>query len=182
MTKKSILTLSEYFEKKTFVIPEYQRGYKWGVPIDNSDAVSVLMDNLIDAFTTKKPEYFLQGVTVYEKDNKVILIDGQQRTVTLFLLLKYLGENKFRIEYKIRPKSETFLKEIAEINREEEIFSKTWNKDEKEKFQDIFYFKKAMRTIQCKINGAELDEKKFKSYIDSKVKLFSAILILKKEL
>ena len=93
--KKSIRNIREYISGKTFVIPNYQRGYKWGVPRknekdgENTCSVQRLLNNILQA--KEKPEYFIQGVTVAEKDGKIILIDGQQRTTTLYLLLKYLG-------------------------------------------------------------------------------------------
>ena len=82
------ITLKEYFNKGTFVIPNYQRGYKWGVPKeDNTCAVSSLIDDLIKAFKTPEIEYSIQGVTIYEENNKIFLIDGQQRTITFFYYL-----------------------------------------------------------------------------------------------
>jgi uncharacterized protein with ParB-like and HNH nuclease domain len=38
------LTIKDYFKKGTFVIPNYQRGYKWEVPDKKgNDAISILI-------------------------------------------------------------------------------------------------------------------------------------------
>ena len=87
------ITLREYIEKgKTFVIPNYQRGYVWGKKTKGKDldAVSYMLEkSLIPGFNNNTP-VFIQGITVTEKDKEIILIDGQQRTTFFYLLLKYL--------------------------------------------------------------------------------------------
>ena len=81
------ITLREYLEKgKTFVIPNYQRGYVWGKKSKGKylDAVSYMLEkSLIPGFKNNMP-IFIQGITVTENDKEIILIDGQQRT-TFFL-------------------------------------------------------------------------------------------------
>ena len=73
--KENKLLIEEYFKKGNFVIPNYQRGYKWGVPnMDGECAVSILMDNLIDAYRKQLPEYYIQGVTVCKEEKSIILI------------------------------------------------------------------------------------------------------------
>lgn len=90
-------TLKEYLYPdnghKIFVIPNYQRGYKWSVRTDNDDtSVEFLVKSLKMASSSKnEQQFFLQGVTVVEDGESVILIDGQQRTTTLYLLLWCLG-------------------------------------------------------------------------------------------
>ena len=79
-----LISLKEYLDKgKTFVIPNYQRGYIWGKS-NKSDkdknSVEFILDTIIDGFS-KQTDIFLQGVTVSESDTNIELIDGQQRTV-----------------------------------------------------------------------------------------------------
>ena len=87
---KTDINIEQYFELRKFKIPNYQRGYKWGVPKDGECAVSVLMDSLIRAMSISVKEYYIQGVTVCNEEDAIVLIDGQQRTTTFYLLLKYL--------------------------------------------------------------------------------------------
>ncbi|MBQ0797632.1 DUF262 domain-containing protein [Zhongshania sp.] len=157
----NVCSVKEYFQKGTFIIPNYQRGYKWGVPSktkenkEGTEAIGVLMQSLFSAFRQSKHEYFLQGITVVEKENKeIVLIDGQQRTTTLFILLAYINskigglseyinrKDEIAIRYDIRKTSHEYLKELA--SPEYEIVTP----DSKSDAQDIFYFKKAINTIQ----------------------------------
>ena len=162
------MNIKEYFENGNFIIPNYQRGYKWGVPNkDKECAVSILMDSLINAYS-KLPEYYVQGVTVYKDKNKVVLIDGQQRTTTFYLLLKYLNYDALpKIDYDIRKDSDWFLKN-SKINSDTIEYFGDIEIDENA--QDIFYFKKAIKTIHYKLISH--NSEKFKEYVLEKVKLF----------
>ncbi len=133
------ITLREYLEKrKTFVIPSYQRGYVWGKkrPGEN-DSVTYFMNDLKIRFNNDM-DMFLQGFTVTESETKIEIIDGQQRTTCLYLLLKWLGYNGiFNLDYAIRTVSGNYLKNI-DVNN---------NAEADEKYQDIYFFKKTLRII-----------------------------------
>ena len=67
--------------KGTFVVPSYQRGYRWG-----RDEVTRLLD---DIYENLGKNYCLQPVVVARRgDGSYELIDGQQRLTTLMLLLR----------------------------------------------------------------------------------------------
>ncbi len=154
------ITLREYIEKgKTFVIPNYQRGYVWGKKSKKNDldAVSfILVKSLIPGFNNNTP-VFIQGITVTENDNEIILIDGQQRTTFFFLLLKYLGySGKVKMEYSIRTESNMFL---STLNIDQTDFSDNSRED----FQDIYFFKKTLRTIKDKLG--QIEKQDFCNYI-----------------
>lgn len=97
-----------------FLIPSYQRGYKWR-PRD----VKYLIHDLIE-YVGDKP-YYMQSLVVAEKDGKFIIVDGQQRLTTFFLIwrrLTSLGYFKdhpfeelscFSLEYEKRTASTTYL-------------------------------------------------------------------------
>lgn len=151
--ENSIKSLDGYLKlASTFIIPYYQRGYIWGKNNGSNkedDAAAVLMKSIMDAFENKQ-ELFLQGIITTEpKNNEVILIDGQQRTTFFYLLLRYLGSNRiFKIKYEIRTESDLFLQNIAEVAQQsrDELVQRA-EKDETEKHQDIYYFKKTIRII-----------------------------------
>jgi len=181
MNENSFRTIKEYFEQtKEFIIPNYQRGFKWGVPhgATNECSISILMDDLINAFKNNMPEYFLQGVTVTEdgedKKKKVILVDGQQRTTTLYLLLSYLNHKledqeiknliNNKLDYKIRQVSNDFLN-----NKLKDFIGKPEKLESTEDIQDIYYFKKAISTINSKLE--EIDLKGFSNYLLNNVKI-----------
>lgn len=120
-------------EDKNFLIPSYQRGYRW----DNE--VNALLEDIRDFTNCKKSDndfYSLQPIVVKKNENKYIVIDGQQRLTTIFLIIKYI-ENKsfFSIEYHTRQKSSEFLKNIE-------------NKEESDaKNIDFYYFFRAYKNI-----------------------------------
>ena len=76
-----------------FYIPSYQRGYRW-----KKRQVSQLIDD-IDAFTPTEssPFYFLQALAVAKdiENNRVNVVDGQQRITTLKLIL---GEDSTKLQ------------------------------------------------------------------------------------
>lgn len=155
------ITLQEYLDKgKRFVIPDYQRGYVWGKNRDGEkNSVENLLDDLVLRYSASTG-VFLQGFTVTEKPNEIVIIDGQQRTTCLYLLLKWLGyANPIEIQYEIRKASNDYLKSLDISKIEENI---------KEEFQDIFFFKKTLRIISSKLDG--IDKEKFLSFLLSKVK------------
>lgn len=157
----AIITLKQYLEKKKiFVIPEYQRGYVWGKErIGDKNSVDYLIDDFILKYNNKA-EIFLQGVTVTEKSSEIILIDGQQRTTCLYLLLKCLGyQGEFKIKYNIgREESQKYLDNINCNDTE----------DKAEQYQDIYFFKKTIRIIKNKIDN--LDKELFLGFLLHSVK------------
>jgi hypothetical protein len=173
------LNVSQYFgEDRFFRIPAYQRGYKWGVPNKRGESdVDILVDDFIKAKTDETPEYFLQGVTVYEEGNTIILIDGQQRTTTLFLILhelqpemskKHLFWNgKFKLSYEIREDSHRYLEDVCSGNEPAQMPD----------LQDIFYFNSARQVIRSKTLNMDAEAKAdLANYILEKVKLFYIII------
>lgn len=179
-TKRNIATYFGEDSNKTFVIPAYQRGFKWGVKDKQGEsAATVLLHDIEKARKAQKEEYFIQGVTVYEEDKsegkEVVLIDGQQRTTFFFILLsillnseekgKYLFHNKkLKIKYNIRESSHEFLTEICQSDEELEA-----------KSQDTFYFQSVKNQLSDILK--EIDDKdKLKQYVLSKVKLFYIVV------
>lgn len=157
------ITLREYLEKgKTFVVPNYQRGYVWGKkrPKDDRDSVSYMLDSLLDSFRNNT-EVFIQGVTVSETEEGIVLIDGQQRTTFFYLLLNWLDyKEPFRLEYAIRKQSNDFLSKIKE---------KDIKKKEDEEYQDIYFFKKTLRIVRDRLTS-DIDREAFLKHVLDRVK------------
>ena len=107
--------------KGKFVIPSYQRGYRWG-----RWEVKRLLDDIRQNGNAK---YCLQPIVVKVLDeNRYELIDGQQRLTTLYILLTFLKREykpkitiPFEIEYEIRKGSADYLKNITEERASEYI-------------------------------------------------------------
>ena len=97
-----------------FVIPEYQRPYSW-----TEDQVNDLFNGLNDFMPSiNNKEYFLGCVVLQTNDGEQKLIDGQQRTTTLMLLLRALyaaletAYNNNSTDVETRGKCEHQMKEI----------------------------------------------------------------------
>lgn len=123
-----LLSVSQLCDKR-FVIGNYQRGYKWG----KKEILELLND--IRDYDGNSGLYCLQPIILKPLSNSAIktievnknnysiyvdneVIDGQQRTTSLFLLLSYLQhigdvEQKFNyeIDFKTRVRSGKFLNE-----------------------------------------------------------------------
>lgn len=177
-----------YDEHPLFVIPNYQRGYKWSVkPKDKDSSLEHLLHNLVDEFRVNpNNDYFLQGVTVTEKmvngRKNVILIDGQQRTTSIYLILWYLSNsnlqdtvehNSFDLSYDVRECSQLILSELKSISPDSvetlkedlcsahslESYYETIKKDNN---QDAYYFIQATHQIHSILKDVEkLDFQKF---------------------
>ncbi|MCL2650237.1 MAG: DUF262 domain-containing HNH endonuclease family protein [Candidatus Azobacteroides sp.] len=163
-----------YQNDKQFVVPNYQRGYKWAVKeeVKSCTAVEYLLDCLILAYNENKTDYFLQGITVSEKEKQIILIDGQQRTTTLYLLLWSLDKEnindiatrhpKIDLYYDIRQQSRDYIN-----NLHIPTFDYTSSSDD---FQDIYYFKEAIKQINKKIEKIS-DKDDFTEFLLNKVQI-----------
>ena len=111
-----------------FEIPPYQRLYEWG-----EVQIVTLLEDVKKAQEESKDIYFIGNVVVSKKDDRYILIDGQQRLTTLFLIGVYLASegqedwnsfaksssNKLRISMPLRENEEKWLLEL--INKGEKF-------------------------------------------------------------
>lgn len=99
-----------------FLIPDYQRGYRWQAQVH----VKELLEDLERFFEQRKTTdcnskiYCLQPIVVVPQEDEEgmrewELIDGQQRLTTLHLILKALEQPSFNIRYTHRPKSSEVL-------------------------------------------------------------------------
>ena len=175
-------TLKEYLYpdngKKTFIIPNYQRGYKWAVREGHDPSlVQDLMQRLIAAWRENpEQQYFLQGVTVVEDGDMIKLIDGQQRTTTLYLLLWCLdrrnisGYRDISLEYSVREKSKEFLIGLKNENFDYNAY------DREDSVQDIHYFKEAIRQIREYLPEDTDDCSAFTEYLLNKISLLYIVI------
>lgn len=75
---------------ETYVIPMYQRPYSWGF-----DQLYELYKDLMSAYNEDEP-YFLGNIIMarskdYSNDGKSSVVDGQQRIITIWTLIKVLS-------------------------------------------------------------------------------------------
>ena len=102
-----------------FIVPAYQRGYRWGA----AEVRRLLEDvfALKGQFGQPNKNYCLQPIVVKKlSDDSFELIDGQQRLTTLFLIYNYMhkasngfiDKPKFSLDYETRKGSKDFLANI----------------------------------------------------------------------
>ncbi|HEC1772482.1 TPA: DUF262 domain-containing protein [Campylobacter lari] len=178
-----------------FEIPPYQRLYEW-----NKEQIQTLLNDIKTKFdennNEENKEYFIGNVVVSQKDDKYLLIDGQQRLTTLFLIGFYLSyknptyknpsdqpkwkefimqSDKLRISMPIREKEEEVLKEFAKFckdNQNNERKNDILLQEIKKFPQDICQnIPQALETIVnwFKENIKEENIKEFSNFIYKKV-------------
>ena len=151
---KTINDLARYH----FIVPSYQRGYRWG-----KREVEALLGDIWDYAKEPKAKFYcLQPVVVCDIQGKngageaksYHLIDGQQRLTTIFLILKFLGgdgdKDHFSLSYETREKSGEFLSHIKT--------KESANADN----MDFYHFCRAYEVVGDFFSG-EIDKEKFKT-------------------
>lgn len=139
MTKEidpKLKLISDYLKIGTdelFVIPEYQRGYSWtNLECDKlwQDIETFMASGEVNDNGQKEPYFFGTIIADCSEQNKISLIDGQQRTTTFILLLKALLIRLQEILEEIKPDedNETLIDGL---------------KDRRNKIIDILYKKNA---------------------------------------
>ncbi|QQK06950.1 DUF262 domain-containing protein [Miniphocaeibacter halophilus] len=139
-------------DKIKFIIPSYQRGYRWS----EREVIDLLND--LKTFTKKKNEndygqkYCLQPLVVKkEEDNVYIVVDGQQRLTTVYILLICMKEYKpkiniaFEIEYEVRNKVDNYIEELLKGNINDESI-------------DSYFIKEAFANIKKWLEDPNLEE------------------------
>jgi hypothetical protein len=113
----SIEQLNTHPELKEFYVASYQRGYRW-----TKEEVDYLLNDINEIASDKK--YCIQPLAVTKKDDKSWeLIDGQQRTTTIFLVQTVLKncfslqtEPFYGLDYNTRSSTKEFLNAIRNDN------------------------------------------------------------------
>lgn len=151
---------------KHFFIPNYQRGYKW-----REKDVEYLIEDIEEIAQDDYSDYCLQPIVVAPNwkqkvcpncghiidstEKGYILVDGQQRLTTIWLIINWAMHNNFQvswnfdIEYNTRKDSNDYLKDVKDKG-------KAVNKGT----CDTHYFSKALETI-------ELNENKIQSFLNN---------------
>ena len=152
----AIISLGDLIAQNPIItIPPYQRGYIWGKNRKDTSENSVehILRSIRDSILTPSipKQLFLQGLTVSETSDGISVIDGQQRMTFFFLLLTCLQyKNNMQIRYNVRRDNcvggaGEFLRSI--IGKSTDELHEMAKEDMNEKFQDLYFFKKTIRTI-----------------------------------
>lgn len=138
-------------EDQSFVIPSYQRWYKWG-----KEEVKLLIDDI----SKGESEYCLQTLVLKEnKDSSFNVVDGQQRLRTINLML---GEKiNLRYENRTNKTDEYYLNEAKKIIENNEVDIEKINKSFflvyiLDKDQDEKKFFQGINDLKIPLSSAEL--------------------------
>ena len=159
MRNKLLYTTKEifnsYLDGKKYIIPEYQRGYKW-----DSNDINRLLDD-INNFSINEDLnlfYCLQNITLIEneKENSFNVVDGQQRLTTLAIILSFLKEYdliKDKLQYNVREQTKSFLDKHIYKPSNSIVTIASWDNFLSESkqdydYQDIYYIFNAYKTVQ----------------------------------
>lgn len=149
---------------ETYVIPMYQRPYSWGF-----DQLYELCKDLKGAYGEEE-SYFLGNIILahsksFGSDGKSAVVDGQQRVITIWTLIKllslYLTDiNSLQAALYVTPWSGN--------DKLPKIESKIFENKDNEAIKAVFgYDKDKMESRYRTVNGAEgIDEKKCESKVE----------------
>jgi len=142
------------FQDFHFLVKDYQRGYKW-----TKEEVTQLLNDIYEFEPQKENEFYcLQPIVIKEDSGEKELIDGQQRCTTIYLILKYLGEGTFELNYQTREKSAEFIKKIDSLAITGEWKDWVYAHPDKDNV-DNYHFFEAYRTIQDWFTEESRDKK-----------------------
>ena len=153
----SLKNISE-LKNNNFLIPTYQRGYRW----TEQQVIDLLND--INEFMERNPEeneiYCLQPLVVKDRGGSSWeVIDGQQRLTTIKILLACLKEQtSYSIEYETRNWSKNFLNDIC--NKNEDDANNI----------DFYHMWQAKETIDTWFDNKNIDHPRFLEVLPQKVK------------
>ncbi|RVY30585.1 DUF262 domain-containing protein [Helicobacter pylori] len=168
-------TIKEIFLEEGYSIPNYQRDYAW-----KEKNFKDLWEDLEEAieYNKKGQGHFIGTMVVANnEDNKKLydIIDGQQRTTTIFMLLllhvlankqnekdkqetrKYLYQ-KGELKLEVAPQNQSFFKTLLEAAEKENISHCEKDADTEGK-QNLFEVLKAILDKVSKLNKEEANER-----------------------
>ncbi len=166
-------TIKEIFQAERYSIPNYQRDYAW-----KDKNFRDLWEDLEEAIEYNKKGYghFIGTMVVAKnEDNKKLydIIDGQQRTTTIFMLLhvlaneqneedkqetrKYLYQ-KGGLKLEVAPQNQSFFKALLEAAEKGNISHCEKDADTEGK-QNLFEVLKAILDKVSKLNKEEVNER-----------------------
>lgn len=96
-----------------YLIPYYQRGYRWDV-----EHVTALLEDIHNFMNSDEKKYCLQPIVIVPRlDDEGLniweVIDGQQRLITMHIIFNYLNRPRYSLFFDKRNLSTDFLKNLS---------------------------------------------------------------------
>jgi len=158
--KAEKIAVKEIFgEKYRFEIPNFQRPFSW-----KRENFEKLFENIYDALESNQSEYFMGSIILQKQKDYYYIIDGQQRLISLAILLAVIRDKISDEETRRDIQSSLFQKEIKIKHIPAVVRVKMW--EDMELLEDYIY--KEGETLNYK-NIKYMDKK------DPKYSLYEAI-------
>lgn len=142
-----------------FFIPKYQRGYRW-----TSLQVEQLLDDINEFKAEDEDEFYcLQPlvVTAEKNEDRWVVVDGQQRLTTIFIIIKCLrsiadSQKKkpiYSIDYESKPELKECLSKLKHDPDEEDGIE--LDKSDIDKYHITNAYNTVAKWVKSKVSGAE---------------------------
>lgn len=189
--KASETKLQQIFEGiKQFVVPLFQRQYSWDIK-----QWGKLWDDLIELSNTENPrDHFIGSIvtmptsSVPEGVAKYVLIDGQQRLTTIFILLVLIRDKLIQINEKLEAeelnntlivnqyKKGTDHFKLLPTQIDRVSFEKLIKKDESQLISNSDQITKAYEFFERKFRRSNIDVQILKKTITNNLSIVSIVL------
>jgi len=173
-----------------FVVPEIQRDYVWGIN-DLSDFLAYIKEGFQGGEGERPYIGFIYAYSYQAAPRKYILIDGQQRMTTVFLLLILcymragkqlprflLDSGTMKLDYKVREQTHDFLRDlVAFCDSRPELYNfviedQYWYHTSYENDRTIANLIKNFEFIRTWLSGISMeDHSKFVAFLEDEVEL-----------
>lgn len=151
--------ICNYLNKENYIyIPLIQRNYKW-----SKKTAEKLASDLFRSYRDGKSKYTLGMVTLYkEEDNNTFqLIDGQQRIVTLTLILKYLAPENHYFNFSFERDDDV---DESVVTRSDYLRNIGISRHESNMYTDIERFKENFEAVNCGLTTVNKKDDEFEKY------------------
>lgn len=180
INKSSALSLNEIISNRNFIIPQYQRNYKW-----NTEIAKRLADDLVSKYIEmldgKKSVKSIGLLTLYvnpSHDNTFDVIDGQQRLITLAIILTSCNDYSVKLKFErdnAQKKRENAIKcELEECDNQYRTLDGKNSIDNCTDVDRIFRNRRAIEKALSKIK--DCDKKNFAEFVLDNTRMLLTVI------
>lgn len=166
------LSVNRLLNEDTYAIPLYQRNFAW-----TYDEIEQLLNDVADAFQENRDNYYIGtlvvNLVVYKEKDLFKIIDGQQRTTALNLIVLAL-KHEFGFD-RLKAINLTFPARKKSNKNIQDLFAKKkiLEGDENELTRGYRHAKDALKKV---LEERQLDPQSFVDYLFENVIIFRSIL------
>ena len=162
------LSVNRLLNEDTYAIPLYQRNFVW-----TYDEIEQLLNDVADAFQENRDNYYIGTLVVNKEKDLFKIIDGQQRTTALNLIVLAL-KHEFGFD-RLKAVNLTFPARKKSNKNIQDLFAKKkiLEGDENELTRGYGHARDALKKV---LEERQLNPQSFVNYLFEKVIIFRSIL------